>query len=69
MEFLTLTRRNLLRHPLRTILTCGAIAMAVFLVCTLRSLVTSLDNSAVSSRNERLWVQSAVSLFVSLPQS
>lgn len=69
MDFLTLTRRNLWRHPLRTTLTCGAIAMAVFLVCTLRSLVTTLDNSAVASRNERLWVQSAVSLFVSLPQS
>ncbi|MFT4647715.1 MAG: putative ABC transport system permease protein [Planctomycetota bacterium] len=69
MEFLTLTRRNLLRHPLRTLLTCGAVALAIFLVCTLRSLLTTLENSAVAARNERLWVQSAVSLFVSLPQS
>ncbi len=69
MDFWTLTRRNLLRHPLRTVLTCGAVALAIFLVCTLRSLVTTLDNTAVSERNERLWVQSAVSLFVSLPQS
>ncbi len=69
MDFWTLTRRNLLRHPLRTFLTCGAIALAIFLVCTLRSLVTTLDNTAAAARNERLWVQSAVSLFVGLPQA
>lgn len=62
-----LIRRNLLRHPVRTLLTIGALAIAIFLLCFLRSLVTTLSAGVESANQQRLWVQSAVSLFVDLP--
>jgi putative ABC transport system permease protein len=62
-----LIRRSLLRHPLRTLLTIGSLAVAIFLLCFLRSLVTTLSAGVESADQRRLWVQSAVSLFVDLP--
>lgn len=62
-----LIRRNLLRHPVRTLLTIGSLAVAIFLLCFLRSLVTTLSAGVESANQQRLWVQSAVSLFVDLP--
>lgn len=67
MSLLRLVPRQLLRHPLRTLLTIGSLSVAIFLLCILRSLVTTLDATATSARNDRLWVQSAVSLFVGMP--
>ncbi len=61
--------RNLLRHKLRTFLTVGSLAIAVFLMCTLRALVVSLDAGVRNATSDRLVVQSAVSLFVNLPAS
>jgi putative ABC transport system permease protein len=61
--------RNLLRHKLRTALTVGSLAIAVFLLCVLRALVVSLDAGVRNSTSDRLIVQSAVSLFVNLPAS
>lgn len=66
---LRLVRRNLARHPVRTLLTLGSLAVAFFLLCTLRSLVVTLDAGVRSARSDRLIVQSAVSLFVILPES
>jgi putative ABC transport system permease protein len=62
-----LIRRSLLRHPVRTLLTIGSLAVALFLLCFLRSLVTTLSAGVESANQQRLWVQSAVSLFVDLP--
>lgn len=62
-----LVARNLLAHPFRTTLTVLSLMIAVFLVCTLRSLVVGLDAGVVASASNRLIVQSAVSLFVDLP--
>jgi len=62
-----LIRRSLLRHPVRTLLTIGSLAVAIFLLCFLRSLVTTLSAGVESANQQRLWVQSAVSLFVDLP--
>ncbi|MCK6458427.1 MAG: ABC transporter permease [Planctomycetes bacterium] len=64
-----LIRRSLLRHPVRTLLTIGSLAVALFLLCFLRSLVTTLEAGAAAANQQRLWVQSAVSLFVDLPLS
>src|SRR5262245_3850453 len=59
--------RSLLRHKVRTLLTVGSIAVAIFLLCFLRSVVTTLEAGVASAEQQRLWVQSAVSLFVDFP--
>ncbi|MBL6722180.1 MAG: ABC transporter permease [Planctomycetes bacterium] len=67
MDLLRIAPRHLLRHPLRTLLTLGSLTVAIFMLCVLRSLVTTLEASAQSQSSQRLWVQSAVSLFVEMP--
>lgn len=59
--------RNLLAHPVRTVLTGGSVLLAVFLLCFLRATVTALTSSVEQASTQRLWVQSAVSLLVDLP--
>lgn len=59
--------RNLLAHPLRSLLTFGSVAVAVFLLCVLRAGVAGLTVAVEQAATTRLWVQSAVSLFVDLP--
>ncbi|MEZ5965238.1 MAG: ABC transporter permease [Planctomycetota bacterium] len=61
--------RNLLAHPLRTCLTIASVAVAVFLLCVLRAVVVGLTETVEKAATNRLWVQSAVSLFVNLPLS
>lgn len=60
---------NLLAHPLRNILTTGAVFFAVALLGLMHGIVTSLSASVEQASQKRLWVQSAVSLFVDLPLS
>lgn len=69
MAFLRLVVKNLLRHPIRTLLTVGSLTIALFLMCTLRSLITTLSAGAEVASAHRVIVQSAVSLFVDLPLS
>ena len=59
--------RSLLRHPWRAILTIGSLCVAIFLLCVLRSLLTTMDAGVEAANRQRLWVQSAVSLFIDLP--
>ena len=66
---LRLVTRNLFKHPIRTLLTLGSLTVALFLLCFLRSLVVTLDAGVKSAKSDRIIVQSAVSLFVDLPQS
>ncbi|MEM8884289.1 MAG: FtsX-like permease family protein [Planctomycetota bacterium] len=66
---LQLVVRNLTKHPVRTLLTMGSLTVALFLICFLRSLVTTLEAGVEAADSRRLWVQSAVSLFVDLPAS
>ncbi|MEW6072708.1 MAG: ABC transporter permease [Planctomycetota bacterium] len=66
---LRLVLRNLLKHPLRSLLTVGSLVVALFLLCLLRSLVTALNAGVEAANAQRLIVQSAVSLFVDLPTS
>jgi len=65
---LRLVLRNVLKHRLRFFLTTASLAVAVFLLCVLRSLTVALNAGVEASRSDRLIVQSAVSLFVNLPQ-
>ena len=66
---LRLVLRNLLSHPVRAGLTFASVVAAVFLLCFLRSAVAGLTRTVEAADSKRLWVQSAVSLFVDLPQA
>jgi putative ABC transport system permease protein len=61
--------RNLARHPFRSLLTVLSLAVAVFLLCVLRTLVVTLDAGVKQAASDRVVVQSSVSLFVYLPES
>lgn len=64
---LQLVRRHLAADWLRTILTAGAMAIAVFLFCFLVSIVTTLRAATRDSAGNRLIVESSVSFLVALP--
>ncbi len=66
---LKLILRNLFAHKLRLFLTFGAVVLGVLLICISEAVVTSLSASVDQASSRRLWVQSAVSLYVSLPLS
>ena len=59
--------RNLLGHPVRSLLTVLSVAVAVFLVCVLHAVTSGLSRTLDAAASNRLLVQSAVSLFVDLP--
>ncbi|MHC4390082.1 MAG: ABC transporter permease [Planctomycetota bacterium] len=61
--------KNLWAHPIRTLLTLGSLVIAIFLICFLNTLVSGLTAGVKASASDRLIVQSAVSLFVELPES
>ncbi len=61
--------RNVVGHPVRSLLTVGAVAVAVFLVCVLNAVTSGLTRTLDAAAANRLLVQSAVSLFVDLPLS
>ena len=63
----SLIRKNMVEHWLRSGLTMASITVAIFLFCSLVSLVTSLDDAVKESASNRVLTQSAVSLFVELP--
>ncbi|MEZ6197766.1 MAG: ABC transporter permease [Planctomycetota bacterium] len=69
MSLFRLIRRNVMRHPVRSLLTLGAALVAMFLLVFLRSVLTTLDDSVKSVATNRIVTQSAVSLFVNLPAS
>lgn len=57
------------RNRLRTLLTVGSVAVALFLYCSLRTVITSIERTVSQASSSRLIVQSAVSLFAHLPIS
>lgn len=61
--------QNLFKHPVRTLLTLGSVFIALFLLCTLSSLLTALTAGVQNAKSDRIIVQSSVSLFVYLPES
>lgn len=64
---LKLIPKYLLDRPLRNGLTLGSVVIAIFLLCSLRSLLIGLESGVAGAASNRLMVQSAVSLFVELP--
>jgi len=66
---LKLAFKNLFAHPVRTVLTIGALAIAMFLVCFLTSIATALEAGVSSNTVRRLWTRTAVSLFSTMPQN
>jgi len=61
--------RNLLRRPLRSLLTVASLAIAIFLICGLRTMVTTMSLGVENANPRRLDVLSASGLFVELPMS
>lgn len=59
--------RNVLGHKIRSLLTIGAVSVAVFLICMLHAVSSGLGRTLDSTSSDRLLVMSAVSLFVNLP--
>src|SRR6185295_13286895 len=68
MGSLQLVWRNLTRRPMRSVLTILSLMVAVFLVCTLRTLITTINSGVENADSRRLAAMSAVGLFVELPQ-
>lgn len=64
-----IVRRNLFKHPVRSVLTAASMTVAVFLLCLMQALVTTLDAAVEEAKADRFVVQSAVSLFVLLPEA
>ncbi len=66
---LRLVLRNLLAHKTRSALTMCSMAFAVCLMCILQASLIGLESAVTNAAVNRLWIQSAVSLFVPLPMS
>jgi len=69
VKFLRLIATNLKRSKRRTFLTVSSIAVALFLFCTLRTVLTSFDASLRTADASRLVVRHAASLIFPLPLS
>jgi len=67
MASFQLVWRNLMRRPLRSLLTILSLAVAIFLICGLRSLITTLNAGVAAADNRRMAVMSKTGLFVELP--
>src|SRR6185436_7854771 len=67
MSPILLVWRNLVRRPLRSILTVLSLVVAIFLICSLQTLVTTIHAGVDNADSRRLAVMSAVGLFVELP--
>lgn len=61
--------RNLLRRPLRSVLTVLSLSIAIFLICGLRTMITTIESGVESANPRRLDVLSKSGLFVELPLS
>ncbi|MHC4924690.1 MAG: ABC transporter permease [Planctomycetota bacterium] len=57
------------RAKTRSLLTIGSVAIAIFLFCMLRTVITSINATVSGDVSTRVISQSAVSLFVNLPVS
>jgi putative ABC transport system permease protein len=70
IRFLPLVWRNLGRNKTRSVLTGAAIALAIALVCVLRTMPAGLDNLLESiARNTRISVHNQAGIVYSLPYS
>jgi putative ABC transport system permease protein len=67
VKYFRLIAANLMRAKRRTFLTVFSIAVALFLFCTLRTVITSFEASLRASQATRLVVRHAASLVFPLP--
>jgi putative ABC transport system permease protein len=67
MPSFKLVWRNLARRPLRALLTIASLTIAIFLICGLRTLITTLNAGVEHADSRSLAVMSATGLFVELP--
>ena len=58
--------RNVLGHKVRSLLTIGAVSVAVFLICMLHAVSSGLGRTLDSTSADRLLVMSAVSKSVNI---
>jgi putative ABC transport system permease protein len=69
MPSFKLVWRNLLRRPLRALLTVASLAIAIFLICALRTMITTIAAGVENANPRRLDVMSSSGLFNELPLS
>ena len=69
MRFLPLVLAHLRRNWIRSLLTVLAMAVCIFLICTLRTFVAAVDQNLRTSNDSRLVTRHAVSLVFNLPVS
>jgi len=69
VKFLPLVLANLGRHKRRTVLTIVSVALALFLFAALRSVITTLDETARFGAANRMVVQNAMGIVFPLPMS
>lgn len=69
MPSMKLVWRNIVRRPLRAMLTIGSLTIAIFLICALRTLITTINAGVENADSRRLAVMSATGLFVELPMN
>src|SRR5262245_52604468 len=69
MPSFKLVWRNLMRRPVRSLLTILSLMIAIFLICGLRTLITTINAGVEHADSRRLAVMSATGLFVELPMS
>lgn len=69
MKFARLVRANLFRRKRRTLLTALSVAAALFLLATLRSVLTTLEEAAKVGSEKRMITRNAISIVFFLPQS
>src|SRR5918995_3915724 len=69
MKFLPFVVKHLRRNWIRTTSTVVAMAVCIFLFCTLQSVLTQIDSMLESGSASRLITRHAVSLVFNLPLS
>ena len=69
MKYLPFVFKHLRKNWIRTASTVIAMAVCVFLLCTLRSVLSEVDGMLAASQANRLVTRHAVSLTFSLPQA
>ncbi len=69
MKYLHLIRVNLFRSKRRTILTMLSVAAALFLFVTLRSVLTTLEDSKQVGSESRMVTRNAISIVFPLPEA
>lgn len=69
MKYWRLIRANLGRHKRRTVLTALSVAAALFLLVTLRSVLTTLEDAVKVGSESRMVTRNAISIVFFLPES